>query len=72
MPYVQHFLFLRPGRKEQSACHTVVTASSPTPPSPKLQTVLCPSGGKMTAPCASQQDAAELFLVSCRKGSAQT
>lgn len=32
----------------------------PTPPSaPKLQTVLCPSaGGKMTAPSASQQDAA--------------
>ncbi|KAK5857291.1 hypothetical protein PBY51_010546 [Eleginops maclovinus] len=49
MPYVQHFLFLKLGRKEQGACHTVVTASSPpspTPPAPKLQTVLCPSEGK--------------------------
>ncbi|KAK5886163.1 hypothetical protein CesoFtcFv8_017229 [Champsocephalus esox] len=46
MPYVQHFLFLKPGRKEQGACHTVVTASSSTPPAPKLQTVLCPSEGK--------------------------
>ncbi|XP_053290864.1 piRNA biogenesis protein EXD1 [Pleuronectes platessa] len=57
----EHFLFLRPGRKEQGACHTVVTASSlppihppppapspspPPPPAPKLQTVLCPSERK--------------------------
>lgn len=44
----------------------------PPSPAPKLQTVLCPSRGKMTAPSASQQDAAELFLEPSRKGSVQT
>lgn len=29
-------------------------------------------GGKMTAPCASQQDATELYLGASRKGSTQT
>ncbi|TNN87301.1 hypothetical protein EYF80_002503 [Liparis tanakae] len=67
MPDVQHFLFLRPGRKEQGACHKVVSASSPTPPARKLQTVLCPSEGKDDCTSASQQDAAELSLDSSRK-----
>lgn len=46
--------------------HRFLSASPapPTLPASKLQTVLCPStGGKMTAPSASQQEAAELFLT---------
>lgn len=67
MPYVQHFLFLRPLRKELRASHTVVTVSSlplglPSPPPTNFRQCYVLQRGKMTAPSASQQDAAELIL----------
>lgn len=59
------------GRLSHSS-HRFLSTSLLSPRSQTSDSVVSFRGGKMTAPCASQQDATELYLGASRKGSTQT